>query len=116
MTRGKLKFDWSVYSARRNVTVAMLQQKGIVTDYKSYVSYCDSMSVKPMTESAFSAEFVQPTPVKTEHDRPTAATVTEAPALEATVWMAGVKDEPLPEVIQASKKKKTKEPTPESGS
>lgn len=97
MSRGKLKFDWSVYSARRNVTVKLLFDKGIVKDYDSYVAYCDEMSVVPMTQTAFTAEasLLETPKTLTFHRNlsPTEGPASEEHGLVATVWFAGVKDE-----------------------
>lgn len=109
MSRGKLKFDWGVYSARRKVTIQMLQEKGVVRDYSSYVAYCDEMSVSPMAETDFMKEF---TPISL----PATTPPPEAPTIEATVWLAGVKDEqPLTstgDTVPPPKKKKTRDPLP----
>ena len=109
MSRGKLKFDWSVYSARRKVSIQLLQEKGIVKDYTSYVAYCDEMSVSPMTEPDFVKEF---TPLT----QPTTTPPPESPTIEATVWLAGVKDEQpatsTGDTMPPSKKKKARDPVP----
>lgn len=100
MSRGKLKFDWSVYSARRNVTVKLLLDKGLVKDYESYVAYCEEMSVVPMTQTAYATEVSHLEPPKNpvSHIRlsPTEGPASEEPGLVATVWFAGVKDEAPP--------------------
>ena len=126
MARGKLKFNWSVYSARRGVTLQNLHESGIITNYESYISYCDEMSVRPMSETAFVKEYSKHTSVKTSDSLPdvsskieltAAVEVPEVQALQATVWLSGVKDEPSSEDIsRPQKKKKIKDPTFESES
>ena len=132
MTRGKLKFDWSVYSARRKVTLKMLMDKGLARDYESYVSYCNEMSVIAMPKDKYTAEAEQISPtVDVNHlSVPTPAAEVEVvdnpviepePGLEATVWFAGVVDDApstdtpvAPAVSQTSKKKKQKEASSDS--
>jgi hypothetical protein len=117
MARGKLKFDWSVYSARRGVTLQNLYESGIVTNYESYIAYCDEMSVRPMTETAFVNEHSKLISVKTSNNLPGVLSEPEEPGLQATVWLSGTKDEPNTEDIpHPQKKKKVKDVVPEPGS
>ena len=117
MARGKLKFDWSVYSARRGVTLQNLHESGIITNYESYIAYCDEMSVRPMAESAFVNEHSKLISVKTSNNLPGVSSEPEVSALQATVWLSGTKDEPHTEDIPLpQKKKKIKDTIPESGS
>lgn len=117
MARGKLKFDWGVYSARRGVTLQNLHESGIVTNYESYIAYCDEMSVRPMSETAFANEHSKLISVKTSNNLPGVSSEPEVPALQATVWLSGTKDETITEDIQLpQKKKKIKDVIPAPGS
>lgn len=114
MSRGKLKFEWSVYSARRKVSLKMLIEKGIARDYESYVSYCEEMSVVPMTKDAYSNELgitesLTSESVPVEDLSPTETPVQEDSGLVATVWFAGVQDDAPLEVTSSKSKKKQKE-------
>jgi hypothetical protein len=96
-------------------------EKGVVTDYESYVTYCDEMSVLPMTRASYLAELalLQPPPANPPPPStlsPSEGPAAEEPGLVATVWFAGVKDE-VPTTSSATvtkPKKKQKESLPET--
>lgn len=123
MSRGKLKFDWNVYSARRKVTLKSLLEKGQAKDYESYVSYCDEMSVVPITREKYDAEVALLVPsvhdeivpltegqsndlAKTSHQMPEEQA--SSAELVATVWLGGVVDTSPPDATPPPSKKKKK--------
>jgi hypothetical protein len=113
MARG-LKIEWRVYSARRRISVKALIEQGIVTDYGSFVAYCETMSVIPMSESDFNAEaslHVRVSVAEEAANKDEKSTDAPANVIEATVWLAGVKEElpPAPEEKKTSKKPKKQE-------
>lgn len=97
---------WSFYRSRRRINLTKLVDSGKVSDYPSFISYCENAGVVPSTQQEFDIEFgpllkkAPPTP---------APPVPEA-GLEATVWLAGVEDESSRSPSAPSKKKKKESP------
>lgn len=127
------RVDWSFFSSRRKITPASLVSQGIVRDYQSYLKYCQSLDVVPLSSTDFETEFSCLRP-PAEMDRLDAVFVPKSKSddvapvsangdkqdsgdLVATVWLAGVDDlgpdpdtptasTPTPKLNQKSKKGK----------
>lgn len=50
------RVSWNLYSKRRHITVQSLEETGKITDYNSYVAYCDKFGINPITEFQFETE------------------------------------------------------------
>ena len=111
----KIKTTWRVFSAKRRVTIESLIGAGKFSDYSGYLKYCETFTVMPVSLEEFTASVpAVPPPEKKnalrELNKPVADSDT---GLEATVWLAGVKEEvpPAPEEKKTSKKPKKQENT-----
>lgn len=100
---------WNFYRSRRRINLTKLVDTGKVSDYPSFVSYCENAGVVPSTQQEFDIEFG---PLFKKAVVSTTQPVPEA-GLEATVWLAGVEDE-TPRSPSAPAKKKKKESSFES--
>ena len=61
------RVSWILYSKRRHVTVQQLADSGKISDYASYLNYCDRLKVQPLTAQEFSAEVTfKESPVQVE--------------------------------------------------
>ncbi len=115
----KVKTTWRVFSAKRRVTVESLISAGKFSDYSGYVNYCDTYTVLPMSADEFNKSLpvatvvalVEPDIANSEHtlvtaDKESDSHLPSSEGLEATVWLAGVKDSP--EEVKIEEKKTSK--------
>ena len=115
------RVSWQLFSARRRLSIAKLYELKKITDYKSYVAYCDKFLIDPVSSADFlsqiSVEHTDNSVVVPAQVAVTAVEVTTEAALEtetvtepvsnisteaevadepvaiATVWLAGVVDD-----------------------
>jgi len=48
------KVSWEMYSKRRGVTLLSLFDKGNIRSYQSFVKFCQSLSIEPISETIYS--------------------------------------------------------------
>ena len=94
------KVTWKLYSARRKITLESLVIQGKITGYESYVSYCENMSIEPISLHDFEMQTSQLFP-KQDHECSTAITVTAVESIDFQPIVAAPA-----EVLDAPKSKK----------
>lgn len=79
------RVSWNLYSKRRQITIQSLTDLGKITDYASYVAYCDKFEVQPISELAFNSEervvkqHTQPSSDRSDAEISTASISADAP-------------------------------------
>jgi len=100
----KNKVSWKLYSSRRKITLESLIQSGRVSDYSTYSDYCVNLQVEPMIRPDFETQLAgilssksgTPSAALTPEPSPQPPSVAHdsSAGVEATVWLAGVQQEP----------------------
>lgn len=55
----KYKATWKLYSSRRKITLESLIRREKLSGYESYVTYCESMSIEPISYQDFQSQTAQ---------------------------------------------------------
>lgn len=55
----KYKATWKLYSARRKITLESLIKQQKISGYESYVTYCENMSIEPISLQDFKSQTTQ---------------------------------------------------------
>lgn len=95
------RITWEFFARRRKTDLQDLVDRGVVRDYDTFVSHCQSLGVVPSNLQEFQAQFgsyladpsapaVKPEPVP----KPPVDEFLEPGFLEATILLSGVDDVP----------------------
>lgn len=95
------RITWKFFARRRKTDLKDLVDRGVVRDYDTFVSHCQSLGVVPSTPQEFQAQFGSylvdlPVPVVKPEPAPAPPVeeFLEPEFLEATILLSGVDDVP----------------------
>jgi hypothetical protein len=95
------KITWDFFARRRKTDLKDLVDRGVVRDYDTFVSHCQSLGVVPSTPQEFQAQFGSylvnlppPEPKPEPAPAPPVEEFLEPEFLEATILLSGVDDVP----------------------